>query len=73
MKGYMDNISELSFEAAYTALDTIIEQLESGALPLDQSVTLFEQGRKLADHCQSLLDQAELRVRQLSDDGEVGA
>jgi exodeoxyribonuclease VII small subunit len=67
----MDNISELSFEAAYTALDAIIEQLESGSLPLDQSVTLFEQGRKLADHCQSLLDKAELRVRQLDDEGTL--
>lgn len=67
----MDNISELSFEAAYTALDAIIEQLESGSLPLDQSVTLFEQGRKLADHCQSLLDKAELRVRQLDDEGAL--
>lgn len=67
----MDNISELSFEAAYAALDSIIQQLESGELPLDQSVTLFEQGRKLADHCQTLLDQAELRVRQLDDEGEL--
>jgi exodeoxyribonuclease VII small subunit len=69
----MSNIDERSFESAYAELEHIIAQLESGDLPLDESVTLFEQGRKLAEHCQGLLDKAELRVNQLTDDGEVAA
>lgn len=67
----MSNISELSFEAAYAELETIITQLESGELSLDDSVTLFERGRKLSEHCQSLLDKAELRVNQLTEGGDV--
>ncbi len=67
----MSNIDELSFEAAYAELETIITQLEAGDLPLDDSVTLFERGRQLAEHCQELLDKAELRVNQLTDDGEI--
>lgn len=67
----MSNIDELSFEPAYAELEQIITQLESGDLPLEESVTLFERGRKLSEHCQTLLDKAELRVNQLTDDGEV--
>ncbi len=65
----MSDLSQLSFEAAYAELDAIIMQLESGELPLDESVTLFERGRALADHCQTLLDNAELRVKAI--DGDV--
>ena len=67
----MSDINELSFETAYAELETIITKLESGDLPLDDSVTLFERGRQLSEHCQSLLDKAELRVSQLTSDGRV--
>ena len=69
----MSDINELSFEAAYAELETIIEKLESGDLPLEDSVDLFERGRKLTQHCQTLLDKAELRVNQLNDDGSTSA
>ncbi len=67
----MSAINELSFETAYAELENIITKLESGDLPLDDSVTLFERGRLLSEHCQSLLDKAELRVSQLTADGRV--
>ena len=67
----MSDINELSFETAYEELEGIITKLESGDLPLDDSVTLFERGRILSEHCQSLLDKAELRVSQLTTDGRV--
>ncbi len=67
----MSDINELSFETAYEELESIITKLESGDLPLDDSVTLFERGRLLSEHCQSLLDKAELRVSQLTTDGRV--
>jgi exodeoxyribonuclease VII small subunit len=67
----MSDISELSFEAAYAELETIIGRLESGELSLEESVELFERGRKLSEHCQALLDKAELRVNQLSSDGRI--
>jgi exodeoxyribonuclease VII small subunit len=62
---------ELSFEAAYDELEGIIAQLDSGDLALEDSVVLFERGRALAQHCQSLLDNAELRVNQLLDGGQI--
>ena len=67
----MTSISDLSFEAAYAELETIIGQLEGGTLPLEDAVTLYERGRQLAAHCQTLLDSAELRVSQISDDGAL--
>jgi len=67
----MTEAINLSFEAAYAELEDIIFKLDSGDLPLEETVTLFERGRKLAGHCQSLLDNAELRVNQLLDGGDV--
>lgn len=67
----MSDIHELSFENAYSELDMIITQLESGDLPLEDAVKLFERGRQLADHCQNMLDKAELRVSQITDEGSI--
>lgn len=67
----MSLISDLSFETAYVELDGIIARLESGELPLEDAVALYERGRQLAAHCQTLLDGAELRVSQLNDDGTL--
>ncbi|MDL1900095.1 exodeoxyribonuclease VII small subunit [Anaerolineae bacterium CFX9] len=58
-----------TFETAYAELEAIVSQLDSGELTLEQSVALYERGRKLAAYCQTLLDQAELRVSQLEDNG----
>ncbi|HEX2907796.1 MAG TPA: exodeoxyribonuclease VII small subunit [Phototrophicaceae bacterium] len=67
----MNGINELSFEAAFAELESIVSQLESGELSLDDSVALFERGRKLSEYCQTLLDKAELRVSQLTADGRI--
>ena len=67
----MSDIKELSFEAAYAELEQIISQLDEGNLPLAESVRLFERGRKLAEHCQGLLDGAELRINQIADNGSL--
>lgn len=64
-------IHELSFEAAFEELDNLVAQLESGELSLEESVALYERGRLLSSHCQALLDRAELRVRQINDDGTL--
>lgn len=67
----MDNTQEHSFEDAFNALEDIIAKLESGDVSLEESVDLFEQGRKLATYCQDILDKAELRVKQITDDGDI--
>lgn len=67
----MSDVDQLPFETAYAELQQIVTQLESGEIPLDDSVSLYERGRVLSAHCQSLLDQAELRVTQLTADGRI--
>jgi exodeoxyribonuclease VII small subunit len=65
----MTTINALSFEQAYDELEEIIAKLESGELALEESVTLYERGRQLSAHCQTLLDKAELRIQKLNDNG----
>ena len=65
------SLDQLTFEQAFEELNAIVQQLESGELALEESVTLYQRGRTLSAHCQSLLDRAELRVNQLNDDGSV--
>jgi len=67
----MSTISELSFEDAYQQLEGIVTKLESGELNLEDSVKLFERGRELSAHCQQILDGAELRVNQLTGEGDL--
>ncbi|MCX6047930.1 MAG: exodeoxyribonuclease VII small subunit [Chloroflexi bacterium] len=54
--------SELSYEAAFAQLEIILQTLEIGELPLEESLTLYEQGINLATYCTQKLDEAELRV-----------
>ena len=61
---------EPSFEEAYTALEDVVRRLESGGLPLDQSITLFEEGMRLARICGRQLDAAELRIDQITAEAE---
>jgi exodeoxyribonuclease VII small subunit len=58
-------IAELTFEAAFAELEAIVEQLEAGQLPLEESLALFERGQALAARCGHLLENAELKVKQL--------
>lgn len=66
----MTELTELTFEAAYAELEAIVSRLDADDLSLEESVALFERGRKLTVYCQSLLDNAELRVSQLLDGGQ---
>jgi len=54
-----------SFEASVKELETIVKNLEAGKLPLDQSIEEFEKGIRLARECQSMLDKAEQKVKNL--------
>jgi exodeoxyribonuclease VII small subunit len=53
------------FEAQLDELDRIVATLEEGKLPLDDALTLYERGMRLAQACQERLNTAALRVRQL--------
>lgn len=54
-----------SFEECIRRLAEIVERLEKGDLPLEQSVALFEDGVQLARRSQAELDRAEKRVEEL--------
>lgn len=57
--------AERSYEQAYSELQEIVAKLESGDLPLEESLALYERGQVLAKTCAALLEKAELRIRQL--------
>ncbi len=60
------NIQNMDFEAAFTALQENVTQLESEDLPLEQALAYFERGQALAKRCAELLEKAELKVQQLA-------
>ncbi len=55
----------LAFEEALGRLDETVSALETGKLPLEDAIRLYEEGVHLAQRCQELLDQAELRISRL--------
>ena len=55
----------LSFEDAFRQLAEIAEGMEKGGLTLSEATARFEQGMKLVQHCNHLLDTAELEITQL--------
>ena len=63
----------LDFEKSLVKLENIIEALEDGDLPLNESIRTFEEGVKLTKHCQELLTKAELKIQKLleKDDGTL--
>ena len=68
----MNKKVEINFEKALDELDSIVEELESGDLSLENSLKSFENGIKLARQCQEKLSQAELQVQKLiEEDGEL--
>ena len=59
--------SSKSIEARLRELETILEELESGDLELDQALKKFEQGVKLSRECQKTLEDAEIKIKILMD------
>jgi exodeoxyribonuclease VII small subunit len=72
MSGKTDKPEEASFEQAMARLGEIVGKLEDGDLPLEESLTLFEEGVKLSKLTQKKLDQAQHKVEQLLGIGEDG-
>jgi len=63
----------IAFEAAISRLEEIAEKLESGEMPLGESLALFEEGIKLARECSKQLTDAQGRIEALVKraDGEL--
>ena len=60
-----EQIEQLSFEAALARLEETVRLLESGNVPLDDSLSLFEEGIALVKLCNGKLDAAEQKVVKL--------
>jgi exodeoxyribonuclease VII small subunit len=59
------DIAALSFEEALRSLEEIVRKLESGEVPLDETITLYERGEALRLHCQARLDAAQARIEKI--------
>ena len=60
-----EGLDQVPFEEALKRLGSIVEAMEGDELPLDQLLTRFEEGTRLARHCQDQLGAAELKITQL--------
>jgi len=59
-----------SFEQSVSRLDEIVKMLEKGDVPLDQALTLFEEGTHLVKDCSAILNNAEQKLKALVNGGE---
>jgi exodeoxyribonuclease VII small subunit len=58
-------IAAMTFEDALRALEEVVRKLESGEVPLDDSIALYERGEALRTHCQARLDMASARIEKI--------
>ena len=59
-------VSEMSFEDAMAALEDVVKNLESGSVPLEASIELYERGAALKKHCEDKLAAAEEKVAKIT-------
>ncbi len=59
-------VSELSFEAAMAELEQVVGRLETGDVPLEDSIKLYERGAALKARCEDKLKEAEEKVSQIT-------
>lgn len=64
----MKNDAPQSFEAALRQLEEVVQKLEKGELPLEDSLKLYEEGIRLSRYCHAKLEEAEGRIEQLLKD-----
>ena len=61
-------MTDIKFEDALARLEQIVDTLEAGNLPLEDSLKVFEEGVGLARRCARYLDEAEKRIELLTKD-----
>jgi exodeoxyribonuclease VII small subunit len=59
-------IAELPFEKALAELEAIVNRLERGDVPLEDSIAIYERGEALKAHCEALLRKAEARIEKIT-------
>lgn len=73
MEGWSEELAGMSFEDAYRRLEETVDQLERGELALTDAESLYRQGMELANRCQQLLTEAELRITQIGENRGMAA
>ena len=63
----MPAITEMKFEAALAELEAIVQSMEGGRLPLEESIATYRRGSELLKHCQQQLSDAERKIQVLED------
>lgn len=61
-----NDVKKLPFERAIEELESIVQRLEGGKVPLEESVAIYERGEALKKRCEELLRQAEARVEKIT-------
>lgn len=62
----------IRFEDAMHKLESLVEQIESGAVGVEESIAKYEEAMALQAHCQRILDQAEQRIKKIQLDAAGG-
>jgi exodeoxyribonuclease VII small subunit len=62
----LPDIAALPFEAAMKELEDIVDRLEKGNVPLEESIVIYERGEALKKHCDDLLKRAEARIEKIT-------
>ncbi|RSL31987.1 exodeoxyribonuclease VII small subunit [Salibacterium salarium] len=63
---------EVSFEAAMEKLESIVEKLEEGEVPLEKAITMYQEGMTLSNTCHEKLRRVEKQMdRVVEEDGEI--
>jgi len=61
-----DDLSKLTFEQAIDQLKGIVDRIEQGEIPLQDSLEQYEKGMSLIKHCRDILQKAEKRIEKIS-------
>lgn len=60
------DVAAMPFEKALGELETIVQRLERGDVPLEESIAIYERGEALKKRCDALLKDAEARVQKIT-------
>ena len=61
-----DDINALPFERALAELESVVETLEKGGAPLEESIAIYARGEALKKRCEDLLKSAEQRIEKIT-------
>lgn len=66
MTAESDDVATLPFEQALAELEAVVDKLEKGAVPLEESIAIYARGEALKTRCEALLKSAEQRIEKIT-------